>query len=84
MKFTMPTDPSDRAKMHKAMLIKVEEAKETVASELKTISSELNSRVAAGQDAREAYQTHKKLHLQELCLIDQERRLKAAIDTSKT
>jgi hypothetical protein len=65
--------------MYKAMLLRVEEAKELVASQMDLVSSELESRVAAGQDAREIYQTHKKLHLQELCLIDQERRLRERI-----
>ena len=79
MKFSMPADPYDKVKMYKAMLVRVEEAKELVTSQMGMISSELKSRVAAGQDVREAYQTHKKLHLQELCLIDQERRLRERI-----
>jgi hypothetical protein len=74
MKFSMPADPYDKVKMYKAMLVRVKEARELVASQMDMVS-----RAAAGQDARKIYKVHKKLHLQELCLIDQERRLRERI-----
>jgi hypothetical protein len=83
MKFSMPTEPSHRTKMYEAMLARVVEAKEHVIEQMARISPELDSRAAAGEDARELYQTHKKLHLQELCLVDQEGRLKEVISSHR-
>lgn len=75
MKFTMPDNPADQVRMHEAMLTRVGEAKRQIASALERIASEIDRCMTAGQDVRELTQTRKKLHLQELCLIDQERRL---------
>ncbi len=79
MKFTMPPDPSDQIRMHEAMLSRVEEARKHVAGQMDRIAQELDRQTAAGEDVREIHQARKKLHLQELCLIDQERRLKERI-----
>ena len=80
MKFTMPDNPADQVRMHSAMLARVGEAKQQISTALDRIAPELEGRMKAGQDIRELTQTRKRLHLQELCLIDQERRLRGRIE----
>ena len=79
MKFTMPDSPADQVRMHSTLLARVGEAKQQIASALERIAPEIDSRMKAGQDIRELAQTRKRLHLQELCMIDQERRLQERI-----
>ena len=83
MKFSMPTEPSHRAQLYEHRFPRVVEAKEHVVEQMDRISPELESRAAAGEDVRELYQTHKKLHLQELCLVDQEKRLEEVISSHR-
>ena len=84
MKFTMPDNPADQTRMHGAMLARVGEAKQQISTALDRIAPELEGRMKAGQDIRELTQTRKRLHLQELCLIDQERRLQERISFLQT
>ncbi|MHB8118665.1 MAG: hypothetical protein ACYDHX_08070 [Methanothrix sp.] len=79
MKFTPPTDPGQTAQMYEAMLGRVAEARLQIRAYMAQIEPEMARLMATNQDARELYQTKKKLHLQELCLEDQERRLEGAL-----
>lgn len=70
--------------MHSAMLQTVRAALQTTASQQIASMQQLRDTITAGQDARPIHQARKNLHLQELCLRDQERRLQERIASLQT
>lgn len=79
MKFDMPPDPATQIQMHKAMIRKIQEASRDVAAKKAVLLPEIARRLDAGEDVRKLSQARKDLRYQELCLADQEKRLKERI-----
>lgn len=81
-KFVMPDDPEIQVGVFRAMLEKVEKAIETVPISRAQLEEALRLAQEAGDipKLREAYTKKLELRGQELCLIDQRRRLEERID----
>ena len=65
------------------MLPRVSAAQDQVVSYRISLQAEIDFRKARGEDIQEELKGLKAAHLQELCLQDQERRLRAAIEGAK-
>lgn len=84
MKFEMPTTGEGQIAMYSAMLQCVRSALQDAAGRQEAVLQELKQITSKGQDARPVHQARKNLHLQELCLRDQERRLQERIASLQT
>ncbi|MFZ3147832.1 MAG: hypothetical protein WA137_02190, partial [Methanothrix sp.] len=84
MKFDMPTDPAAQIRMHEAMLKKICIASQEVIARRSMLLPELARRLDTGEDVKKLSQAKKELRYQELCLLDQERRLKERISCLQT
>ena len=84
MKFEMPQTPEGQIAMHDAMLLRVRFVLQDVAARQEALLQELKQITLAGQDTRNIHQARKNLHLQELCLRGQERRLQERIASLQT
>jgi len=82
MKFVMPDDPEIQLGVFQAMLVKVEGAILKIPDSFLQIDETLRQAQESGdvQNLREAYANKVELRRQELCLIDQKRRLEERID----
>lgn len=65
--------------MYSAMLSRVREAVAQIDSRYRLIDAELEQRIARGEDTREILQAKRDLRKEQLCLIDQEKRLQERI-----
>lgn len=81
LKFTMPAEPADQIRMYRIMLRKVQVAVAQINSRYSLIDSELEQRIARGEDAREILQAKRGLREEQLCLLDQEKRLQERISS---
>lgn len=70
--------------MHDVMLLRVRSLLQDAAGRREALLQELKQITSKGQDARPVHQARKNLHLQELCLRDQERRLQERIASLQT
>lgn len=77
----MPEAPSDQIQMYSTMLERVQEALKRIAPEYDRIDSEIEQKIAFGEDAKELAASRKNLRMQELCLRDQETRLQERISS---
>lgn len=84
MKFEMPQTIEGQMDMHSYMLQKVRSVLQDVAGRQGALLQQLEQMTSTGQDARPVHQARKNLHLQELCLRDQERRLQERIASLQT
>jgi len=82
MKFVMPDDPEIQLGVFQAMLVKVEGAILKIPDSFLQLDETLRQAQESGdiQNLREAYANKVELRRQELCLIDQKRRLEERID----
>jgi len=82
MKFVMPDDPEIQLGVFQAMLVKVEGAILKIPNSFLQLEETLRQAQESGdiQKLREAYANKVELRRQELCLIDQKRRLEERID----
>lgn len=82
MKFVMPDDPEIQLGVFQAMLVKVEGAILKIPDSFLQLDETLRQAQESGdiQKLREAYANKVELRRQELCLIDQKRRLEERID----
>ena len=83
MKFTMPDNPADQIKMHSFMLDRVHDTLRHVPSDMAKVTATIDDQLAQGispPKIQTLIQTRKNLHRQELCLKDQERRLRERIE----
>jgi hypothetical protein len=72
----MPTDPAEQVRMYAHMVAKVQFAQSDIAAKTAKILPEIDRRMKAGEDVRKLMQARKNLRMQQLCLEDQEKRLK--------
>jgi len=70
--------------MHDVMLLRVRSALQDAAGRQEALLQQIERMISAGQDARPVHQARKNLHLQELCLRDQERRLQERLVSLQT
>jgi len=82
MKFVMPDDPEIQLGVFQAMLVKVDDAILKIPNSFLQLEETLRQAQESGdiQNLREAYANKVELRRQELCLIDQKRRLEERID----
>ena len=82
MKFVMPDDPEIQLGVFQAMLVKVEGAILKIPDSFLQLEETLRQAQESGdiQKLRETYANKVELRRQELCLIDQKRRLEERID----
>ncbi len=82
MKFVMPDDPEIQLGVFQAMLVKVEGAILKIPDSFLQLDETLRQAQESGdiQKLRETYANKVELRRQELCLIDQKRRLEERID----
>jgi len=82
MKFVMPEDPEIQLGVFQAMLVKVDDAILKIPDSFLQLEETLRQAQESGdiQKLREAYANKVELRRQELCLIDQKRRLEERID----
>ena len=82
MKFVMPDDPEIQLGVFQAMLVKVEGAILKIPDSFLQLDETLRQAQESGdiQNLRETYANKVELRRQELCLIDQKRRLEERID----
>jgi len=82
MKFVMPDDPEIQLGVFQAMLVKVDGAILKIPNSFLQLEETLRQAQESGdiQKLREAYANKVELRRQELCLIDQKRRLEERID----
>ena len=81
-KFVMPDDPEIQVGVFRVMLERVEKAIKTVPESRAQLDKTMNLAQEAGDvpKLREVYSKRIELRGQELCLIDQKRRLEERID----
>lgn len=81
-KFVMPDDPEIQVGVFRVMLERVEKAIETVPESRAQLDKAMNLAQEAGDipKLREVYSKKIELRGQELCLVDQKRRLEERID----
>jgi hypothetical protein len=80
MMFTMPKDPAEQIKIHEAMVARCGQAKRQIDEAKSTVLQDIKRIVPGSEDYRKLMQAGKNLRMQELCVIDQEKRLKERID----
>lgn len=83
-KFTMPEDPYERIRIHEAMVARCGQAKQQIVATKARISQDLRLADPGSEDYKKLVQAGKNLRMQELCLIDQEKRLRERIDCLRT
>jgi hypothetical protein len=76
----MPEDPCEQIQIHEAMIARCGQAKQQIAAMKARISRDLDLADPGSEDYRKLFQAGKNLRMQELCLLDQEKRLKERID----
>lgn len=79
MRFTMPKDPTEQIQIHEAMIVQCGQAMQQIDAARSRISQDLGQVKLGGEDHRKLLQAGKNLRMQELCVIDQEKRLKERI-----
>jgi hypothetical protein len=84
MKFTMPVDPSEQIQIHNAMVARIGQARQQISANKAHISQDLHLADPGSEDFKKLVQASKNLRMQELCLIDQEKRLRERIDCLRT
>jgi hypothetical protein len=83
MKFKMPDNPAEQIKMHSIILDRVHETLRQVPADMARVTANIDNQLAQGISPlkiQTLIQTRKNLHRQELCLRDQERRLRERIE----
>lgn len=80
MKFTMPVDPAKQISIHSAMVDRIGHALQKIAATKAHISEDFCRADPGSEDYRKLVQAGKNLRMQEICLIDQEKRLRERID----
>lgn len=84
MKFEMPPTIEGQIAMHSAMLQRVQAAQQSITRDQGALLQQLKQKSALGFDVRVDYKMLKNLHLQELCLKDQEIRLQERLSSLQT
>jgi hypothetical protein len=84
MKFAMPKGPIDQIQIHNAMVARIGQARQQIVSTQAHVSQDLRLADPGSEAFKRLVQVGKYLRMQELCLIDQERRLKERIDCLQT
>jgi len=84
LKFEMPQIPEGQIAMYDVMLLRVRSALQDAAGRQEALLQELKQMTLTSQDTRNIHQARKNLHLQELCLRDQERRLQERLVSLQT
>ena len=84
MRFTMPEDPCEQIQIHEAMVARCGQAKRQILATKARISQDLGLADLGSEDYRKLVQAGKNLRMQELCVIDQEKRLRERIDCLRT
>jgi hypothetical protein len=67
--------------MYEAMLDKVQHEKFVMIEKMARLAGEIDRLLEARQDVRQAAQAHKNMRMLQLCLEDQEKRLKEGISS---
>lgn len=80
MKFTMPTDPAEQIPIHESMVARCGQAKQQITVMNTRISQGLSQAIPGSEDYKKLMQARKNLRMQELALLDQEKRLKERIE----
>jgi hypothetical protein len=84
MKFAMPKGPIDQIQIHNAMVARIGQARQQISTNKAHISQDLRLADPGSEGYMKLVQAGKSLRMQELCLIDQEKRLKERIDCLRT
>jgi|WetSurMetagenome_2_1015567.scaffolds.fasta_scaffold377123_2 hypothetical protein len=84
MKFTMPESPIDQIQIHNAMVARIGQARQQISTTKAHMSQDLHLADPGSEDYKKLVRARKNLRMQELCLIDQEKRLKERIDCLRT
>jgi hypothetical protein len=84
MRFTMPDDPCEQIQIHEAMVARCSQAKQQISASKARISRDLSLVEPGSEDYKKLVQAGKNLRMQELCVIDQEKRLKERINCLRT
>jgi hypothetical protein len=80
MKFTMPVNSAEQIQIHNAMVARIGKARQQISITKARISQDLHLADLGSEAYKKLVQAGKNLRMQELCLIDQEERLKERID----
>lgn len=80
MRFTMPEDPCEQIQIHESMVARCSQAKQQIVATKARISQDLSLADPGSEDYKKLVQAGKNLRMQELCVIDQEMRLKERIN----
>jgi hypothetical protein len=84
MMFAMPESPTDQIQIHNAMVARVSQGLQQISTTKALVSQDLLLTDPGSEDYNKLVQTGKDLRKKELCLIDQERRLKERIACLQT
>jgi hypothetical protein len=84
MKCTMPEGPIDQIQIHNAMVARIDQALQQIPVTKAHISEDLTRTEPGSEDYKKLMQACKNIRMQELCLMDQEKRLKERIACLQT
>ncbi len=83
-RFVMPDNPEAKIHIHSDMLARVQDGIQQITSRKVGLETELILAESQGRDTTELTKIKRNLRLQELCLVDQEKRLKGRIECLRT
>lgn len=84
MRFTMPSDPAEQVQIHETMVVRCGQARGQIGAAKARISHDLSLTEPGSEDYKKLMQAGKNLRMQELALLDQEKRLKERIASLQT